>query len=266
MGVTAISRMNMEGAMRRGLERGEFILHYQPKIDLASERIVGAEALVRWQHPQIGMIHPIEFIPLAEESGLILPLGEWVLAEACRQQVAWQSEGLSGLKIAINMSSRQFRQEDLAERVASIFENTGVDPTNVTLELTESMVMQDVSSTLVALRALKSLGVSISLDDFGTGYSSLSYLRRFPIDELKIDKSFINDIHDNADDAAIASAIIAMAISLGLNVVAEGVERKEQVDLLLKMRCGQVQGYYFGRPLDVPGFTARFREHQAKQR
>lgn len=263
MGVTAISRMNMEASMRRGLERGEFKLHYQPKIELGTERIVGAEALVRWQHPQIGLIHPIEFIPLAEESGLILPLGEWVLAEACRQQVAWKNQGLGGLRIAINVSSRQFRQEDLAERVAAIFSNIGADPAYVTLELTESMVMQDVSSTLVALRTLKQLGLTISLDDFGTGYSSLSYLRRFPIDELKIDKSFINDIHENSDDAAIAAAIIAMAISLGLNVVAEGVERKEQVELLVKMGCTQVQGYFFGRPMEASAFAACLREQRA---
>ncbi|MFZ6720909.1 EAL domain-containing protein [Undibacterium sp. Ji49W] len=261
MGVTAISRLNMEGALRRGLERHEFTLHYQPKIELASGRIVGAEALVRWHHPQIGLIHPIEFIPLAEETGLIIPLGEWVLAEACRQQVSWKKAGLADLKIAVNMSPRQFRQEDLSERVASIFTETGADPAQVTLELTESMVMQDVSSTLVALRALKNLGLSISLDDFGTGYSSLSYLRRFPIDELKIDKSFINDIHENPDDAAIASAIIAMALSLGLSVVAEGVEKKEQAELLRKMGCNQVQGYYFGRPMDAAGFTIKFREH-----
>ena len=260
MGVTAISRMNMESSMRRGLERGEFKLHYQPKIELGSQRIVGAEALVRWQHPQIGLIHPIEFIPLAEESGLILPLGEWVLAEACRQQVIWKHQGLGSLRVAVNMSPRQFRQEDLAERVSAIFAETGADPACVTLELTESMVMQDVNSTLVALRTLKNLGLTISLDDFGTGYSSLSYLRRFPIDELKIDKSFINDIHENADDAAIASAIVAMAISLGLNVVAEGVERKEQVDLLMKMGCPQVQGYYFGRPMEAAAFAVHLLE------
>ena len=264
MGLTAISRLNMEGALRRGLERNEFILHYQAKINIHTNEIIGAEALVRWCHPQIGLIHPIEFIPLAEETGLILPLGEWVLAEACRQQIAWQSEGVLPLKIAINMSSRQFRQEDLSERVAAIFTNTGADPSNFILELTESMVMQDVSSTLITLRALKKLGLSISLDDFGTGYSSLSYLRRFPIDELKIDKSFINDIHDNPDDAAIASAIIAMTLSLGLRVVAEGVEKKEQVDMLIKMGCTYVQGYYFGRPMDANSFINRFQEHQAK--
>lgn len=261
MGVTAISRLNMEGALRRALERHELTLHYQPKIELSTGHIVGAEALVRWHHPQIGLIHPIEFIPLAEETGLILPLGEWVLAEACRQQVSWKKSGMADLKIAINMSPRQFRQEDLSDRVAAIFAETGADPSNVTLELTESMVMQDVNSTLVALRALKKLGVSISLDDFGTGYSSLSYLRRFPIDELKIDKSFINDIHENPDDAAIASAIIAMALSLSLSVVAEGVEKKEQAELLRKMGCSQVQGYYFGRPMDAAGFATLYREH-----
>ncbi len=265
MGVTAISRLNMEGALRRGLERDEFILHYQVKFDTSSNRMIGAEALVRWCHPQIGLIHPVEFIPLAEETGLILPLGEWVLAEACRQQIAWQAQGLPALKIAINMSSRQFRQEDLAERVAAIFTNTGVNPGDFTLELTESMVMQDVDSTLITLRALKKLGLSISLDDFGTGYSSLSYLRRFPIDELKIDKSFINDIHDNPDDAAIASAIIAMALSLGLTVVAEGVEKKEQVAMLTEMKCHHVQGYYFGRPMDADSFASRFQEHRAEQ-
>ena len=265
MGVTAISRLNMEGALRRGLERGEFILHYQPKINIHTNEIIGAEALIRWRHPQIGLIHPIEFIPLAEETGLILALGEWVLAEACKQQIAWQAQGMAPLKIAINVSSRQFRQEDLAERVATIFTNTGAKPGDFILELTESMVMQDVASTLIALRSLKKLGFSISLDDFGTGYSSLSYLRRFPIDELKIDKSFINDIHENPDDAAIASAIIAMTLSLGLRVVAEGVEKKEQVDALIAMGCTHVQGYYYGRPMDAASFFARLQVQQSER-
>ncbi len=263
MGSTAISRLDMEGAMRRGLERGEFVLHYQPKIDLATQHVVGAEALIRWQHPQIGLIHPIEFIRLAEDTGLILPLGEWVLAEACKQQVLWQQQGMQPLKIAINMSARQFRQDDLADRIEAVFASTGADTEHVILELTESMVMHDVDSTLVALRALKKLGVSLSLDDFGTGYSSLSYLRRFPIDELKIDRSFINDIHTNPDDAAIAGAIIAMARSLGLSVVAEGVEKKEQADLLTRLGCNQVQGYYYARPLTVAAFANRLREQQA---
>lgn len=263
MGSTAISRLDMEGAMRRGLERGEFVLHYQPKIDLATQSVVGAEALIRWQHPQIGLIHPIEFIRLAEDTGLILPLGEWVLAEACKQQVLWRQQSVAPLRISINMSARQFRQDDLTDRIAAIFASTGADPSQFIVELTESMVMQDVDSTLASLRALKNLGLSLSLDDFGTGYSSLSYLRRFPIDELKIDRSFINDIHTNPDDAAIAGAIIAMARSLSLSVVAEGVEKKEQADLLSTLGCSQVQGYYYARPLTVGAFAARMREQQA---
>ena len=163
--------------MRRGLEQNEFLLHFQPKIDLTSRKVVGAEALIRWQHPQIGLIHPVEFIGIAEESGLIIQLGEWVLRRACEQQVRWREAGLASLQIAVNMSSRQFRQDDLASKVAQIILDTGIDPARLTLELTESMVMQDLNSTLATLRSLKNLGVSISLDDFGTGYSSLSYLQ-----------------------------------------------------------------------------------------
>ena len=262
MGTSAISRLDMEAAMRRGLERGEFLLHYQPKIALASGRIVGAEALVRWQHPQIGLIHPVEFIRLAEETGLIVPLGEWVLEEACRQQARWQEQGLGALKLAVNMSARQFRLEDLSERVAAIVQRTGVQAQHMVLELTESMVMQDVDTTRMSLVALKNLGLSLSLDDFGTGYSSLSYLRRFPIDELKIDRSFISDIHSNEDDAAIASAIVAMAHSLGLSVVAEGVECQAQADLLAQMGCAQVQGYFYARPMLARALVERVRAQQ----
>lgn len=257
MGSSAISRLDMEAALRRALERGEFLLHLQPKIELPSQRTVGAEALVRWQNPHVGLIHPIEFIRLAEETGLILPLGEWVLEEACRQQVLWQQQGLGHLKMAINMSARQFRQEDLAERIAAAFSRTGANPHQFILELTERMVMHDMESTLVALRALKTLGVNLSLDDFGTGYSSLSYLRRFPIDELKIDRSFIADIHTNPDDAAIAGAIVAMGRSLGLSVVGEGVEKKEQIDKLTELGCNQVQGYFYARPMSTQAFLAR---------
>lgn len=257
MGSSAISRLDMEAALRRALERGEFLLHLQPKIELPSQRTVGAEALVRWQNPHIGLIHPIEFIRLAEETGLILPLGEWVLEEACRQQVLWRQQGLGHLKMAINMSARQFRQEDLAERIAAAFSRTGANPHQFILELTESMVMHDMESTLVALRALKTLGVNLSLDDFGTGYSSLSYLRRFPIDELKIDRSFIADIHTNPDDAAIAGAIVAMGRSLGLSVVGEGVEKREQIDKLTELGCNQVQGYFYARPMPTHAFLAR---------
>ncbi|MBL0244008.1 MAG: EAL domain-containing protein [Rhodoferax sp.] len=215
--------------------------------------------------PQIGLVHPIEFIHLAEETGLIIPLGEWVVKEVCLQQVRWREQGLVPMKIGINMSARQFRQEDLAERIAAVFASTQADPTQFILELTESMVMHDVDSNLVALRALKQLGVSLSLDDFGTGYSSLSYLRRFPIDELKIDRSFITDIHTSPDDAAIAGAIVAMARSLGLSVVAEGVETKEQADLLVAMGCNQVQGNYFARPMPERAFTTQLHEQQSGQ-
>ncbi len=256
MGTTAIGRLDMAGALRRGLERNEFILHYQPKIELDTGRIVGCEALVRWQHPKIGLVHPIEFIHLAEETGLILQLGEWVLREACRQQVAWLKAGLPLLKMAINLSARQFREEGLAERISSIIHETGVNPQHLTLELTESMVMQDVGNAQTSLRALKNLGVAISLDDFGTGYSSLSYLRRFPIDELKIDRSFILDIHSNTDDTAIATAVVAMAHSLGLRVVAEGVEEIGQANMLKQLKCDEVQGYLYGRPLGAEQFAA----------
>lgn len=259
MGSTAISRLDMEAAMRRGLERGEFLLHYQPKIELATDRIVGAEALVRWQHPQIGLVHPVEFITLAEETGLILPLGEWVLVQACRQQALWKAQGLVDLKVAVNMSARQFRLDNLAERVAAIMAQAGADPEKIMLEMTESMVMQDADTTRMTLGALKNLGVGLSLDDFGTGYSSLSYLRRFPIDELKIDRSFINDIHTNEDDAAIAAAIVAMARSLGLEVVAEGIERKEQAQQLAQMGCHLGQGYLYARPLTEEAFMQRMR-------
>ncbi|MDY7574222.1 putative bifunctional diguanylate cyclase/phosphodiesterase [Actimicrobium sp. CCI2.3] len=249
-GVTATRNMNMEDAMRRGLERDEFRLHYQPKMDLGSGRMVGAEALVRWQHPQIGLIHPIEFLTLAEESGLILPLGEWVLAQACRQQVAWEKEGIAGVQIAVNISPRQFHQEDFAERVKAIFSETGVDPARIILELTESIVMHDVSTTNATLKELDNLGLVLSLDNFGAGYVSLVHLRKHHISELKIDKSLINDIHTNPDNAAIVGAIIAMDTSMGLQVVAQGVENLAQVELLRQLGCKYVQGYYFGRPLE----------------
>jgi diguanylate cyclase (GGDEF)-like protein/PAS domain S-box-containing protein len=257
MGNTAISRLDMEAAMRRALDRGEFLLHYQPKVDLASERMVGVEALVRWQHPQIGLVHPIEFIRLAEETGLILPLGEWVLQEACRQQAQWALDGYGDMRVAVNMSARQFRLDNLTERVRSVIEQTGSNPSKIILEMTESMVMQDADTTRMTLGALKELGLGLSLDDFGTGYSSLSYLRRFPINELKIDRSFINDIHTNEDDAAIARAIVAMAKSLSLSVVAEGVERKQQAELLREMGCHHGQGYLYARPMTAQAVLQR---------
>jgi diguanylate cyclase (GGDEF)-like protein/PAS domain S-box-containing protein len=255
----AVERIDMEGALRRAIERKELLLHYQPKIDLATRRIIGAEALVRWQHPQIGLVHPNEFIPLAEETGLVVPLGAWVMQEAMRQQVAWHKAGLPPLKVAINLSARQFRLENLPDLVVAALNEAGADPQAFVFELTESMVMQDAERALTAMHSIKKLGIALSLDDFGTGYSSLSYLRRFPIDEVKIDRSFVRDVHSNADDAAIAAAVVALARTLGLKVVAEGVEMEEQVLVLEALGCDQVQGYFFGRPLEVAEFEERVR-------
>jgi len=259
MATMAIERVDMEGALRRAIDRKELLLHYQPKVDLATRRIVGAEALVRWQHPQIGLVHPNEFIPLAEDTGLVVPLGAWVMREAFRQQAAWQAAGLPPIKLAINLSARQFRLENLPEIVEGALHETGAAADAFIFELTESMVMQDAERALSVMHALKQLGIALSLDDFGTGYSSLSYLRRFPIDEVKIDRSFVRDLHHDPDDAAIAAAVVALARSLGLRVVAEGVELESQVLVLERLGCGQVQGFFFGRPLSVEDFEERLR-------
>jgi diguanylate cyclase (GGDEF)-like protein/PAS domain S-box-containing protein len=259
MATMAIERVDMEGALRRAIDRQELLLHYQPKIDLATRRIVGAEALVRWQHPQIGLVHPAEFIPLAEETGLVVPLGEWVMREAFRQHAAWRAAGLPPVKLAINLSARQFRLENLPDIVAEAMREHGAVASAFVFELTESMVMQDAERALGVMHELKKLGIALSLDDFGTGYSSLSYLRRFPIDEVKIDRSFVRDLRHDPDDAAIAAAVTALARTLGLRVVAEGVEQEEQVRVLEKLNCDEVQGYFFGRPLIVADFEDRLR-------
>jgi diguanylate cyclase (GGDEF)-like protein/PAS domain S-box-containing protein len=259
----AINRVDKEGALRRAIEHGEFMLHYQPKVDVISRRIIGAEALIRWEQPQVGLTHPGEFIPLAEDTGLILPIGAWVIRAAFEQQAAWHAAGMPPLKIAINISARQFRQDDLPDLVTSLLEETGADPAAFIFEMTESMVMHDVDSALMILRALKQKGITLSLDDFGTGYSSLSYLRRFPIDEVKIDRSFINELHHNEDDAAIAAAVVAMARSLGLSVVAEGVEIAEQLAALERLGCNEVQGYLLGRPLSAEAFATLVRSKAA---
>ena len=251
----AIDRLDMEGNLRRALERDELQVYYQPLVDLGSGGIVGAEALVRWQHPRIGMIQPGEFIPLAEDTGLIIPLGQLVLRQVCTDILDWQAAGLPAVKISINLSARQFRQDDLSATIRSVLDETGVDGGRLAFELTESMVMHDVENTLSTLRELKKLGATISLDDFGTGYSSLSYLKRFPIDTLKIDRSFVRDIHQDKDDAAIAHAVIAMAHKLGIKVIAEGVETRDQLKLLSQFSCDEIQGYLFSRPVPVGEFS-----------
>lgn len=251
----ALDRLDMEGNLRRALERDEITVFYQPIVDLASKRIVGAEALARWKHPRIGMIHPPEFIPLAEETGLIIPLGERILRLVTRQIAAWKAAGLPPLKVALNISARQFRQENLPALVQQVLGEAGIDGHSLEVELTESMVMHDVENAIATLRDLKQLGVDLALDDFGTGYSSLAYLKRFPIDALKIDRSFVRDIDTEADDAAIAHAVIAMAHSLGLRVIAEGVESEPQLELLRNYDCDEYQGFLFSRPVPADEFA-----------
>ncbi|MFC5300380.1 putative bifunctional diguanylate cyclase/phosphodiesterase [Azospira restricta] len=251
----ALDRLDMEGNLRRALERDEITVFYQPILSLESGRIIGAEALARWNHPRIGMIHPPEFIPLAEETGLIIPLGERVLRLVCAQLAAWRKAGLPPLRAAINISARQFRQDDLPRLVGRVLDEAGLAGDALELELTESMVMHDVDNAIAMLRELKQLGVDLALDDFGTGYSSLSYLKRFPIDALKIDRSFVRDIDSEADDAAIAHAVIAMAHSLGLRVIAEGVENEAQLELLRRYGCDDFQGFLFSRAVPAEEFA-----------
>ncbi|BCA78992.1 EAL domain-containing protein [Desulfuromonas sp. AOP6] len=246
-----LETLELEGALRQALERKEFCLHYQPQVDLASGHIVGCEALVRWQHPERGMVPPDDFIPLAEETGLIVPLGTWVLGEACRQARDWQEQGLLGLSVAVNISGRQFREPDFVATVERICQESGLEPQFLELEITESVVMENVESAIMTWADLKLLGVSLSIDDFGTGYSSLSYLKQFPIHSLKIDRSFVCDIVTDSNDAAIASSVIALAHTMGLKVVGEGIEAEEQLQFLKEKGCDMGQGYLFSRPLPV---------------
>lgn len=249
MNASSAERVALESALRHAVSRDELFLHYQPVVDSASGRIQGVEALVRWQHPERGLIPPDRFIPIADESGLIVDIGEWVLARACSQMKAWHDQGYAGLSIAVNVSAVQFGQPRLLEVVSRTLESTGLDPRLLMLEITEGILMQDAETAVGMLRALKNMGVKIGVDDFGTGYSSLTYLKRFPIDVLKIDRSFVRDLAEDADDAAIVRAIIALARSLHLETVAEGVETAEQVELLRVQHVDRLQGYYFSRPL-----------------
>ncbi|MDG4594347.1 MAG: EAL domain-containing protein [Candidatus Contendobacter sp.] len=247
--VRTLERLMMEQDLRKALERQELELHYQPQMDLRQGRIVGVEALLRWRHPRRGMISPLDFIPLAEESGLIEIIGEWVLRTACRQAKTWQQQGLPALRMAVNMSPRQFLRLEVADMVARILRETDLEPRHLDLEITESLLMKDMAGGIAIMHALKAIGVKLSIDDFGTGYSSLSYLKQFPIDQLKIDKSFLREIATRREDAAITLAIIAMAHSLGLTVIAEGVEDEMQLAFLRSNQCDEIQGYYLSRPL-----------------
>ena len=247
-------RLTIETSLRHAIERNQFLLHYQPQVDVITGEIVGAEALIRWQHPDWGLVPPGEFIPLAEETGLILPIGEWVLAQACYQAHVWHKAGHTGLRVAVNLSGRQLAQKGLVAMVDNILRRAGLAHGALELEITESLLMQDLEQTAVTLEALADIGVTVSMDDFGTGYSSLSYLKRLPIDVLKIDQSFVRDITSDADDASIVHAIIAMAHSLGIKVIAEGVETAEQLAFLRQHACDGMQGYYISRPVPPEKF------------
>lgn len=256
MNANSGERVAMEGDLRHAIERNELFLHYQPCIAAADNRIVGVEALVRWRHPERGVIPPDRFIPIADESGIISDIGEWVLREACSQGRIWQESGFD-IYMAVNVSAVQFAQPRLLEVVRRTLEETGFEPGRLQLEITESVLMSDAESAVGMLRAFKSMGVRISVDDFGTGYSSLSYLKRLPIDILKIDKSFVRDTPGDEEDVAIVRAIIALARALRLTTVAEGVETAEQADFLRQERCDRFQGYHFGRPVDSVDIDSR---------
>jgi len=262
MNEAAQSRLNLERHLRNALERNEFVLHFQPQVDLRTGQIAGVEALVRWHHPELGMVAPGTFIGLAEETGLIVPLGEWVMRTACAENAAWQRDGLPPVRVAVNLSARQFAQKSLVQSITTTLGETGMSPQYLDIELTETIVMDDVEDTIKTLRALKDLGLNVSIDDFGTGYSSLAYLRRFPIDVLKIDRSFVHDILGGAGNEAIPAAIIAMAHSLGMEVIAEGVESEAQCEFLSRNMCDQIQGYWFSKPLPAPEMRMLLQERR----
>jgi len=259
MNTRAVQRQATESSLRQALDRQEFVLHYQPKVDLQSGTIVAAEALIRWQHPQRGLLSPGEFIPIAEDSGLIRPMGRWALREACCQAQAWLQAGLPPITLAVNTSALELRADDFLENLRAILEETKVEPHRLELELTESVLMRDAESAGFLLQAIADLGVQLAIDDFGTGYSSLSYLSRLPINTLKIDQSFVSRMIGNPDDANIVCAVISMGKSLRKRVIAEGVETPEQHACLMDLHCDEGQGYYFGRPVPAEAFATLLR-------
>ena len=256
-------KLSLEAGLRHGLERKEFRVHYQPKIDMESGEITGVEALLRWQHPELGLLLPEKFIHLAEDTGLIIPIGYWTLREVCARAKAWESQGLPRMSVAVNLSAVQFDHEQLIPQLAEIIRSTGIDPGILELEITESMVMQDPEQAVKLMENLRAMGVRLTIDDFGTGYSSLGYLKRFPINSLKVDRSFVRDLPHSTDDIAITRAVIAMAHSLQMNVIAEGVELKEQFDVLRKEGCDEFQGYLCRPPLIEEDLIRFVRERTA---
>jgi len=257
----ATARFTLENELRKALEQQALQVYYQPQIDLCSGCVVAMEALLRWNHPQRGFIPPADFIPIAEDTGLIGRIGEWVMQTACAQVKSWQIEGKGQVKIAVNISSRQFYDDSLARDVAGILAATGLESRYLELELTESMVMKDPKVTIASLGVLKAMGVSIAVDDFGTGYSSLAYLKKYPLDVLKIDRSFVRDIATDPDDAAIVRAIIAMAKSLGMSVIGEGIETQQQLEFLKHNGCDVIQGFLLGKPVPADEAEAFLKSH-----
>jgi diguanylate cyclase (GGDEF)-like protein len=256
MNELAVRRLKTEADLRGAIERDEFILHYQAQVDLTSGRAIGVEALIRWNHPERGLLYPCDFIAIAEETGLITSIDAWTLRAACRQNKEWQIAGLPRVRMAVNLSARQFAQHNLGDSIALILAEVGLSATDLEIELTESLIMDDVEEAITVLRDIKALGVTISVDDFGTGYSSLSYLKRLPLDVLKIDRSFVSDLDTGGDDAtAIVTSIITLAHALKLKVIAEGVETAGQLNYLRNSGCDQMQGYYFGRPIIAAEFA-----------
>jgi EAL domain-containing protein (putative c-di-GMP-specific phosphodiesterase class I) len=251
-------RLELESKLRRALERRQFQLFYQPRIELSTGRIVGAEALLRWNIPKIGTILPERFIPLAEETGLIAPIGRWVLQAAAAQNKAWQDAGLPPIVVSVNVSARQFRADNLERTVAEALKSSGLEARYLEIELTESVVMHDAPQLGTMLDELKAIGVHVAIDDFGTGYSSLTYLKRFPVDRLKVDRSFVENLATDTDDATIVRTIINLGHNFGLKVVAEGVEDPDQIDFLRRHHCDEVQGYYFSRPVPAEQFAELF--------
>jgi EAL domain-containing protein (putative c-di-GMP-specific phosphodiesterase class I) len=260
MNSRARHRLDLENSLRRALERREFLVYYQPKANLETGEITGFEALLRWQRPDHGLVSPEEFVPLLEETGMIVPVGEWIVGAACAQLKAWEAAGCRALPIAINLSARQFTAKDLGVTAKRILEEHGVDPRLIEMEITESSLMVNTAEAVQTLEYLNALGVRLTIDDFGTGYSSLSYLKRFPLDALKIDRSFIRDITSDIDDATITRAVISMAHNLGLKVVAEGVETEAQLGFLAANGCDEMQGFYFSQPLPAAECTRLLRE------
>lgn len=255
MNARAFAVISLEQSMRQGLERGEFVLHYQPQIDLATGCVVASEALLRWRRPDIGMVSPAQFIAIAEETGLIVPIGDWVIREACRQNRAWRDAGLPPIRVSVNVSALQFRQADLPNKIAAVLKETGLTADALELEITESVIVHGSDATVDTMRRLKAMGLALAVDDFGTGYSSFGYLKRFPIDRLKLDQLFVRGLPRQPDDLAIATAVLALAKALNLRVLAEGVENKEQLDFLRRQGCHEAQGHYFGKPLTPPSFA-----------